>query len=75
MILISTKQYDFSKFALISHGNTSPMSVSALHDLLIIRLRTNILGSFELSLIGTTQMIIYYLVLIGTTQLSVTNSN
>ena len=49
--------------------------MSALHDLLIIRLRTNILGSFELSLIGTTQMIIYYLVLIGTTQLSVTNSN
>ena len=75
MILISTKQYDFYKFALISHGNISPMSVSALHDLLIIRLRTNILGSFELSLIGTTQMTIYYLVLIGTTQLSVANSN
>ena len=46
-----------------------------MHNLLNTRLRTNILSDFEPSLISTTQKTIYYSVLIGTTQPSVTKSS
>ena len=46
MTLISTNWYDFYKFALFIHDNMSPMLAAAVHDLLIIRLRIDILTIF-----------------------------